>query len=86
MEVPEPPGRLFLSSVAVRPEDGFAERATVPEKPPRGATVIVDFAVAPTFNRRMLVELAEMAKSCTRIVTRLEFLTLLAFVARTVTV
>jgi len=81
VEVPEPPGRLILSNEAVRPEEGFVERATVPVKPARGATVIVDFAVVPMFNRRMLVELGEMVKSCTRTVTRLEFLTLVEFVA-----
>lgn len=69
VELPEPPGRL----VEERLHDRLVEfspivRATVPAKPFRDDTVIVDTPFAPTL-AGTLVGLAVIAKSCTVKVT-----------------
>ncbi len=62
VEVPEPPTIEAGLRIAVRPSDGLAVRATVPVKPLRAVTVMVEVVVEPAFIVR-LVGLALIVKS-----------------------
>jgi hypothetical protein len=62
VEVPDPPVMLVGLSVAVRPGDGLAVRATVPVNPLTGDTVMVAVVEAPAFTVRLVV-LAVIVKS-----------------------
>ena len=64
VELPEPPVTLVGLKVQVRPAGEIVEvKATVPVKPPTGAIVIVEVAVAPA-RALTLVGLAVIVKSC----------------------
>jgi hypothetical protein len=61
--VPEPLAIEVGERLALSPEDADAERATVPENPLVGATVIVEVPAALELSGPIAVGLAVMAKS-----------------------
>jgi hypothetical protein len=65
VEVPEPLGRLVVERLHARfGELGLTDRATVPENPLNGETVIVELPGTPSLTE-MLVGLAVTEKSVT---------------------
>ncbi len=61
--MPEPPGMVVRSRLALSPEDAERVRVTVPVNPLRGLMVIVDVPWVPALRGPIVVGLALIMKS-----------------------